>query len=98
MKFRNKLLKFTRTAFERQILESVLIRENRNHNLLNSKGKFNHCLLPRITLQMGGLNEKATEEMKRGEGTLSQIKDLRKDRWRKRGNARGNPVRKKKTR
>ena len=33
MKFQNKLLKFTRTAFEKQILESVLIRENRNHNL-----------------------------------------------------------------
>ena len=100
MKFQMKVLKFTRTAFERQILESVLIQENRNHNLLNSKSEFNRCSIPRITLKMGEseiprLDKKAAEELKREEWILSRIRDLRKGNGRKRGNARGNPVRKK---
>ena len=35
--FRIKVLKYTKSSFERQVLESVLLHENLEHNLLNSK-------------------------------------------------------------
>jgi hypothetical protein len=100
VKFPMKVIRYKRTSFERQILESVLIHENRCHNLLNSKSEYNRCSIPRITLNMGDsevpyLNKKAVIEMKKEEAILAKIRDLRKQNKRKRGNARGNPVRKK---
>ena len=51
--FRIKVLKFTQTSFERQILESVLLQENVKHNLLNSKSEYNRCAIPRLTSKLG---------------------------------------------
>ena len=42
-----KILKSTRTAFERQILESVLIQKSRDNYLMNNKAEYNRCALPR---------------------------------------------------
>jgi hypothetical protein len=100
MKFHMRTLRFTRTAFERQILESVLIQENRGQNLLNSKSEFNRCSIPRITLKMGDseipvIDRRAALEMQKEESIMSKIRELRKQAGRKRGNARGNPRRKK---
>jgi hypothetical protein len=53
MAFRMKVLCFKRTAYERQVHESVLIQQNRNHNLLNSRSEFNRCSLPRLTVKLG---------------------------------------------
>ena len=53
MKFNMLVIKFTKTAFERQIYESVQIQENRSHILLNSKSEYNRCSIPRITIKMG---------------------------------------------
>ena len=53
MIFRMKILCFKRSAFERQIHESVVIQQNRKHHLLNSKSEFNRCSLPRLTDKMG---------------------------------------------
>ena len=36
MKFHMRTLIFTKTAFDRQVLESLMIQESRGHNLLNS--------------------------------------------------------------
>jgi hypothetical protein len=47
------ILKSTKTAFERQILESVIIQKNRNHRLMNNKAEYNRCALPRLTTKLG---------------------------------------------
>ena len=60
IRFNMKVVKFSRTSFERQIYESVLIQENRAHNLLNSKSEFNRCSIPRLTLKMGDKELKTT--------------------------------------
>ena len=46
IRFGMKILKSTRTAFERQILESVLIQKARSHNIMNNKAEYNRCALP----------------------------------------------------
>jgi hypothetical protein len=53
IEFRMKVLKYHRTAFERQVSESVEIRNNTKHNILNSKGEYNRCALPRLGLKIG---------------------------------------------
>ena len=85
MKFRMRGIKFHRSAFERQIHESVVIQANRRHNLLNSKAEFNRCAIPRIGLKMGDneYKEKAKEEMeeKRKEEELEKkIRKLKSER------------------
>ena len=41
MRFKMRILSFKRSAYERQVHESVLIQQNRNHHLLNSKMEYN---------------------------------------------------------
>ena len=53
MIFRMRILYFKRSAYERQVHESVLIQQNRDHNILNSKSEFNRCRLPRLTVKLG---------------------------------------------
>ena len=48
-----KILKFMKSNFKRQILESVLIQDNREHNLMNSKTEYNRCAVPRLTIKLG---------------------------------------------
>ena len=48
-----RILKSTRTDFERQILESVAIQKNRNNNIMNNKTEYNRCALPRLTAKLG---------------------------------------------
>ena len=50
---KNQILCFKRSAYKRQIHESVLIQQNRNHHLLHSKSEFNRCSLPRLTVKLG---------------------------------------------
>ena len=57
------MLQFHNTAFERQVSESIKIRNNAKHHLLNSKGEYNRCALPRLGLKMGTREySKAKEE------------------------------------
>ena len=53
MRFKMRILSFKRSAYERQVHESVLIQQNRNHHLLNSKMEYNRCSLPRLTVKLG---------------------------------------------
>ena len=53
MIFRMKILCYKKTAYERQVHESVLIQQNRHHQLLNSRSEFNRCSLPRLTVKLG---------------------------------------------
>ena len=54
IKFRMRVLRYHRSAYERQIHESVAIQTQRkHHHILNSKSEFNWCALPRMSLQLG---------------------------------------------
>ena len=64
-----RVLKYTRSSFERQILESVLIQNNRNHHILNSRSEYNRCALPRLTAKMGN---KEIKEFKENETVLDE--------------------------
>ena len=50
--FRMKVLAKHRSAFERQVTEAVLIKmKEKDGLLLNSKGGFNQCALPRLQVE-----------------------------------------------
>ena len=51
--FSMKVLKQHRSAFERQVIEAVLIETEDDGSLLNSKGGFNRCALPRLQVVIG---------------------------------------------
>ena len=51
--FGMKVMRYTRSSFERQILESVLIQENRDQHLMNNRAEFNRCAIPRLVSKLG---------------------------------------------
>ena len=54
MEFGMKISRTTKSAFNRQILESVEIQAQRSrHYLLNSRSEYNRCALPRLTARLG---------------------------------------------
>ena len=54
IEFSMRVRKFCKTSFERQILESVTIQQEKNcHHIMNSKSEYNRCSLPRISTKMG---------------------------------------------
>ena len=53
LKFAMKVLKCYRTAFARQVHEAVVIQLNEKNGIMNSKGEFNRCKLPRLSVMMG---------------------------------------------
>ena len=68
MRFGARSVKAARTAFNRQVGESVQIQENASrHEILNSKSEYNHCALPRLTTKMGENTVDKLEKMKRTE-------------------------------
>ena len=104
IKFGMRVLKTTRTAFERQILESVLIQKARQHNIMNAKSEYNRCALPRLTTKLGEQDlEKWRKEDKlehEKEATLEEkIRIRKKEKSKKRGDTnrrmeKGQPARK----
>ena len=91
MKFGARMEKQTRSAFNREIGESVVIQSNKDHHLLNSKSEFNRCALPRLTAKLGEVTlaslEKEKKEEKEKEDELRRkirnlkIKISEKRRW-----------------
>ena len=54
VKFGIRVVKYTRSPFERQILESVKIQQERKeHFLLNSRAEYNRCAIPRVSSKIG---------------------------------------------
>ena len=84
VEFNMKVKKFCSTSFERQILESVTIQQERNnHHLMNSKAEYNRCSLPRLTTKMGEqeykeYNENLSQEKQEEEQLEKKIRELRK--------------------
>ena len=63
IKFGIRIIKYTRTPFERQILESVKIQQERqDHFLLNSRAEYNRCAIPRLSSKIGENEFKKWEE------------------------------------
>ena len=62
VKFGIKVLSYTQSRFERQILESVIIQQERLHHLLNSKAEYNRSAVPRLTTKIG---EKQYKKMRK---------------------------------
>ena len=89
VEFGIRTVRHTRTSFERQILESVIIQENRNHHILNSKSEYNRCALPRLTTKIGENDYKKWEDKQKEDAVKekeieSQIRDLRMKRYKTR--------------
>ena len=85
IQFGVRVVRYTRRAFERQIMESVFIQEERNHFILNSKSEYNRCSLPRLTSNLGNREwkkrKKEEEEEKEREAALERvITTMRKER------------------
>ena len=72
MIFRMKVICFKKSAYERQVHESILIQQNRHHHLLNSKSEYNRCSLPRLTVKVG---EREMEEVVRKSKEEQQTED-----------------------
>ena len=53
VEFGLKVLIYTRSSFDRQILESVLIQGSRGHHILNSRAEYNRCAVPRLVTKLG---------------------------------------------
>ena len=77
--FSMKVLKAHKTAFARQVHEAVLIKMNECNNILNSRGEFNRCQLPRLSVMMGEKEViKGKDEMSQEEEEEIMKKDKRK--------------------
>ena len=85
LKFGIKVLKYARSAFQRQIYESVSIEENRHHFLLNSRSEFNRSAVPRLMCKLGDKNYKKYEQevekdLEKEEEQITKIRELVKER------------------
>ena len=84
MRFNVKVLKTFRSAFERQIGESVYINFNLKNGskLLNSKNEYNRCIIPRIGVN---LKDEIIEEFEENEKEkelkreIQKMKDIMRD-------------------
>jgi hypothetical protein len=85
IEFGMKILKATRSAYERQVLESVNIQKDRRHNIMNNKSEWNRCALPRLTAKLGEVDlekwrEGDKEEMMREANAVSVMRVARMSR------------------
>ena len=97
IEFGCRVMKFTRSSCSRQVLESVLIQNHRDHNILNSRSEFNRCAIPRLVTKLGDKElktwrEEDKEREKMEEKLEEEIRMLKKCRNRDRaGHQRKNP-------
>ena len=69
LEFDIRVVKFCKTAIERQVLEAVQIQHRANEpgiQIMNSKSEFNRCTLPRIVMFCG---DQSSEEGSAKNGT-----------------------------
>ena len=62
IKFHMRVIKLHKSAYERQVHESVMIQaSSRVQHILNSRSEYNRCALPRLETKLG---ERETREKK----------------------------------
>ena len=78
MKFSVKVLKSYRSAFERQIGESVHINHNLKNgtHLLNSKNEYNRCIIPRLGIHLD--KDEMVEEYEENEKEKELKREIQK--------------------
>ena len=91
--FSMKIVRGHRSAFRRQVHEAILIELHEKDGIMNSKGGFNRCKLPRLSIMMGkseikekGEREKEIREMEIEAEILKlrnrkRIKTMEKERY-----------------
>ena len=89
--FNARVLNYCKSSFDRQVLESVKIQQERGHNLLNSKAEYNRSAVPRLTIKIGEKQYKKWEkevekDKEKNEELEGKIRDLRKKRNKERRN------------
>ena len=68
IEFGMRTIKEARSAFERQIAESVFIQNKKRKNyILNSKSEYNRCALPRLTAKLGTISIDDLDKKKKEE-------------------------------
>ena len=73
IEFGTRIVQEYRTAFDRQIGESVEINKNREHHyILNSKNEYNRCALPRLTAKIGEVTMDKLEKQKKEEREMEK--------------------------
>ena len=92
IRFGMKIIRNTRTAFERQILESVEIQKARSQNILNNKSEYNRCALPRLTAKLGERDlqkwrEEDKEELEKEASIEEKIRLRKKEKSKRRAEA-----------
>ena len=86
IKFRMRIVKTHRSAFERQVFEGIRIQNERQiHDILNSKTEYNRCALPRLEVNIGNVKktdrDKERKEEERKELEIEKkIEDMKKTR------------------
>ena len=81
VEFGTRIVQEYRTAFDRQIGESVEINKNKEHHyILNSKNEYNRCALPRLTAKIGNLTIDKMEKQKKEEKEMERklLAEIRK--------------------
>ena len=73
--FGMRVVQYTRTALERQVLESVLIQEEgKRHIIMNSKSEYSRCSIPRLTTKLG---DKEYRKGRNGELEMEKEEEMR---------------------
>ena len=86
VRFGMKVIRFTRSAFERQVGEAVLIQQERaRHQIMNSRAEFSNCSLPRLQTRMGesdlkDLEKEINDERSMEEDFANKVRYLRRKR------------------
>ena len=92
LRFSMKVIRQHKSAFQRQVHEAVIIQMNENTNILNSKGEYNRCVLPRLGVIFGEkeLKKKPEKEEKGKKSSENVEADIWRNRTKsKRGENRG---------
>ena len=92
VKFGMRVVRYTHSVMERQVLESVVIqKEQKESYILNSKAEYSRCALPRLTAKIGEeeydeIREKEKKQEKVQEEVVRrEIARRRKEKCKKRG-------------
>ena len=102
IKFGICIIKTAKSSFSRQIYESVLIQASRSHHLLNSRSEYNRFAVPRLICKLGDGAYKKFEketalEVAKEEIQILKIRELVKERNRRRHQTRAPPPKRRKT-
>ena len=84
VEFSMEVIKMHKSAFERQVYEAVIIQMNEGKNILNARGEYNRCKLPRLGTMLGDHEMKENEKKSKTGAEKDQESEIDKERHKKR--------------